>query len=349
MTDLNERPKQVHSLKDFDFELPKHLIAQSPLKDRDSSKMLILDREKNSFKDTVFKSILDLINPGDVLVLNNTKVFPARLFGKKATGGKIEVLLAERLESDEFVWKTLTKPGLKEGNQVHFENSDIVAEFAGMSPDGYCLLRFNEPALDALTQSQGSMPLPPYIKRVADQSDQENYQTVYAEDEGSIAAPTAGLHFTKPLLEALEEKGVRIEYITLHVGYGTFQPVKDMLTHQMKPERFVLKEATAVAINAAKEAGCQIWAVGSTATRVLETCVMKGKAVAGDGRTDLFITPPFEFEVVDHIITNFHLPESTLLMLVSAFATNDFIKEAYQHAIQKEYRFFSYGDCMVIL
>ncbi len=349
MTDLNERPKQAHTVKDFDFELPKHLIAQSPLADRDSSKMMILDRKNKSYKDAVFKTILDLVSSGDVLVLNDTKVFPARLYGKKATGGKIEVLLAERIESDEFVWKTLTKPGLKEGNRVLFDNSEVVADYVDMSPDGYCLLRFNKACLNALTESQGSMPLPPYIKRDADKSDQANYQTVYAESEGSIAAPTAGLHFTKSLLEALEKKGVKIEYITLHVGYGTFQPVKDIQTHQMKPERFRLKLSTAEVINMAKEAGHHVWAVGSTVTRVLETCVRRGRVVAGEGRTDLFITPPFEFEVVDHILTNFHLPESTLLMLVSAFATNDFIKEAYQHAIEKEYRFFSYGDCMLIL
>lgn len=339
-------------LEDLDYPLPKELIAQSPLQKRDASKLLVADRKTGHLADRFFSDLLELIPAGDVLVLNDTKVFPARILGKKKlTGGKVDLLLLGPT-AETTVWRCLVQPSLKEGQTVVFEGDGISAEavFEKRSVEGIPEMRFQSILSPReLAEKIGTMPLPPYIKREAAASDMAGYQTVYAAKEGAVAAPTAGLHFTQELLDALTKKGVEILCVTLHVGYGTFKPVEDLENHRMHSEDFELTPETAERINEAKSENKKIWAVGTTTLRVLETCVQKKKLIPGRGQTDLFIKAPFPFEAVDHLITNFHLPKTTLLLLVSAFMTEGLRRVSYEHAIQEKYRFYSYGDAMVII
>lgn len=358
------------NLNDFNYDLPKELIAQQPLAQRDSSRLLVVDRASKEFSDKHFSDILDYLSAGDVIVLNNTKVFPARILGKKKkTQGKVDLLLLEPYEkkipapTEDFVslgeidemakkqiWRCLVQPVLKEGQEILLGTDEVEAVFLKRDLDGTPLIEFktNED-IRAMAHRMGTMPLPPYIKREADKSDEITYQTVYAKEEGAVAAPTAGFHFTKELLEKLTEKGVEILYVTLHVGYGTFKPVENLENHKMHSEVFHLKPEVAERINLAKSEKRKIWAVGTTTLRVLETCVQNGKLIAGEGQTDLFIQEPFTFEAVDHLITNFHLPKTTLLLLISAFMGDSLRRKAYEHATKEKYRFYSYGDAMLIL
>ncbi len=338
-------------LSDFDYPLPKELIAQRPLEKRDASRLLVAERKTGQISDKNFSDLTELIPAGDLLVINDTKVFPARILGKKkGTGGKVDVLLLG--PADENAWRCLVQPSLKEGQEIVFDQAPATAGavFLKRGADGIPILRF-EGAADAraLAEKIGTMPLPPYIKREAEVSDLEQYQTVFAEKEGAVAAPTAGLHFSLELMEILRKKGVEILSVTLHVGYGTFKPVEDLENHRMHTEEFELTPHVADRINAAKAEGKKIWAVGTTTLRVLETCVRKNKLVPGRGQTDLFIKEPFPFEAVDRLITNFHLPKTTLLLLVSAFMGEALRKKSYDHAIHQKYRFYSYGDAMVII
>lgn len=336
-------------MNDFDYPLPKELIAQSPLSERDASRLLVADRKKGSFVDRHFFDLPEYLPAGDVLVLNDTKVFPARILGKKKkTEGKVDLLLLSPVS--ETTWKCLVQPSMKEGQELFFPPENGEAVFLKRDADGIPLFEFKGvDNIRALASKIGTMPLPPYIKREAGASDMENYQTVFAAKEGAVAAPTAGFHFTKNLLEKIRDKGVKVLTLTLHVGYGTFKPVEDLEHHKMHAEYFELSEPVAREINQAKSDQRGVWAVGTTTLRVLETCVQNKKLVAGSGYTDLFIKTPFDFEVVDHLVTNFHLPKTTLLLLVSAFMGEKLRKKAYDHAIAQKYRFYSYGDAMLIL
>ena len=338
-------------LDDLDYPLPKELIAQRPLEKRDSSRLLVVHRDTNTFEDRKFSEIVEYFQPGDLLVLNNSKVFPARILGKKKkTEGKVDVLLLAPARESESVWRCLVQPSLKDGQEIILGDHEAEAVFLKRDTDGIPLIEFKGVRdVRALAEKIGTMPLPPYIKREADAGDRETYQTIYAETEGAVAAPTAGLHFTKELLKKIEVKGIGICAVTLHVGYGTFKPVEDMEKHRMHAERFELPADVAAKLNLAKEEKRGIWAVGTTALRVLETCVQHKNIIPGRGETDLFIRAPFEFEAVEHLITNFHLPKTTLLLLVSAFMSEPLRKKAYEHAVTNQYRFYSYGDAMLIL
>src|SRR3989338_5632208 len=337
------------NLSDFDYPLPKELIAQKPLPRRDSSRLLTADRATLKLTDKYFSDILEFLPRGDILVLNDTKVFPARILGrKKKTEGKVDLLLLSPLAGT--TWKCLAQPALKEGQEIVFNQQGVEAIFTKRDTDGIPVFEFKGVEdVRALASLIGTMPLPPYIKREADASDLETYQTVFAKNEGAVAAPTAGLHFTEGLLDQIKKNGVTVLTLTLHVGYGTFKPVEDLANHQMHAEYFELSKETADQINQARSEKKGIWAVGTTTLRVLETCVQKKKLIPGKGHTDLFIKGPFTFEIVDHLITNFHLPKTTLLLLVSAFMGEDLRKKAYDHAIAERYRFYSYGDAMLIL
>ena len=336
---------------DFYFELPQELIAQDPLKDRSSSRLMILDRSTGEVSHHVFKEIIDELNPGDCLVLNNTKVIPARLYGvKEDTGAHIEILLLKRREND--VWETLVKPGkkAKPGTRIVFGDGRLKAEVVDVVEEGNRLIHFEyegifEEVLDAL----GEMPLPPYITHKLE--DKNRYQTVYAKYDGSAAAPTAGLHFTKELLEQIKAKGIKIAEVTLHVGLGTFRPVKvdDVTEHHMHSEFYMVSQEAADIINETKRAGGRIISVGTTSTRTLESVADdQGFVRETSGWTQIFIYPGYKFKCVDALITNFHLPESTLLMLVSALASKEQIMNAYEIAVKERYRFFSFGDAMFI-
>ena len=344
-------------LSDFDYELPENLIAQLPADKRDNSKMMVLEKDHHSILHKHFYDIVDLIDKDTILVLNNTKVMPARLIGYKDTGAKIEVFLLKSLESCK--WEVLIKPSkrVKEGTVVKISDELSVKALERTEEDGGWIveLLYEGDILEVLHRN-GNIPLPPYIERKLQDEDIkkldfERYQTVYAKDEGSVAAPTAGLHFTEEILQRLKDKGVEIAYVTLNVGLGTFRPVKceNVLEHKMHSESFEITEETAKLINDAKAKGKKLTAVGTTTVRTLETAFQQfGEIKACKSASELFIYPPYEFKVVDNLITNFHLPKSTLLMLVSALAGKDFIFEAYNEAIKNEYRFFSYGDCMFI-
>ncbi|HIS35388.1 TPA: tRNA preQ1(34) S-adenosylmethionine ribosyltransferase-isomerase QueA [Candidatus Scatousia excrementigallinarum] len=344
-------------LSEFDYELPEELIAQLPADKRENSRMLVLNRDKHSISHNHFYDIVDLIEPNSLLVLNNTKVMPARLYGKKDTGAKIEIFLLKQLTDDN--WEVLIKPSkrVKNGTLITVSNELEVEVLKRLEEDGEWLvkLHYNGNVLDVLHRN-GNIPLPPYIERKLQTEDIKNldferYQTVYAKDEGSVAAPTAGLHFTTEILQNLKDKGIEIAYVTLNVGLGTFRPVKceNILEHKMHSETFEITQEAANAINKAKQCGKKIVAVGTTTVRTLETAYAKyGEVKACHDHSELFIYPPYEFKVIDNLITNFHLPKSTLLMLVSALAGKDFIFEAYKEAIENRYRFFSYGDCMYI-
>lgn len=336
---------------DFYFDLPGELIAQDPLEDRASSRLMFLDKNTGEIEHHIFREITDYLNPGDCLVLNNTKVIPARLWGKKAeTGAGIEVLLLKRKEND--VWETLVKPGKKArpGTVIEFGDGLLKAEVLEIVEEGNRLIRFAydgifEEVLDQL----GEMPLPPYITHKL--QDKNRYQTVYAKYEGSAAAPTAGLHFTPELLQQIEQKGVSIAYVTLHVGLGTFRPVKEdnVLNHHMHSEYYEISQEAADLINQAKEQGGRVICVGTTSTRTIESAAdEQGKLHACSGNTEIFIYPGYRFKVLDALITNFHLPESTLVMLVSALAGREQVLHAYAEAVKERYRFFSFGDAMFI-
>lgn len=336
----------------FDYDLPEALIAQRPAAPRDAARLLVLERGSGALTDSVVRELPRFLAPGDLVVLNDTRVMPARLFGEKArTGGAVEVLLLERKTAD--TWEALVRPGrrLRPGAEVHFGGGILRAQVTGTTPAGGRTLRFEWEggSFEEVLHRLGEVPLPPYIKERLD--DPERYQTVFAREEGSKAAPTAGLHFTPGLLARLEEHGVEIAYITLHVGLGTFRPVtaEYVTEHPMHSEYFRLPVATAEAIRRAKGRKGRVVAVGTTVVRTLEARASAGGVEPGEGWTDMFIYPGYEFKVVDAMLTNFHLPRSTLLMLVSAFAGRERVLEAYERAKERGYRFFSFGDAMLIL
>lgn len=340
-------------LEEFDFYLPEELIAQTPLLKRDTSKLLTINRKENTYEHKVFSDIIDYFNPGDTLVLNNTRVMPARLYGqKKDTGAAIEVLLLKNKEHN--MWECLVKPAkrIKVGSIVSFSDGIMEAECVKVLDDGFRYFEFKyEGIFQERLDELGTMPLPPYIKERL--TDKERYQTVYSKEVGSSAAPTAGLHFTNELLDKIKQKGVNIVYLTLHVGLGTFRPVsvENIEDHDMHSEYYTLDEETANIINKTKKNGGRVFSVGTTSTRTLETIARDndGEIVSVSGWTNIFIYPGFEFKCVDGLITNFHLPKSSLIMLVSAFYNREKVLELYKIAVENKYRFFSFGDAMIII
>ena len=340
------------SLKDFSYELPEELIAQDPLQKRSDSRLMVLNRKNNSIEHRHFGDIIDYINPGDCLVINDTKVIPARLMGEKeGTGASIEVLLLKR--KDDKTWETLVKPGKKArpGARISFGDGKLVGEVTDVVEEGNRLIKFEyEGIFEEILDELGQMPLPPYITHKLE--DKDRYQTVYAKNTGSAAAPTAGLHFTKELLLELEQKGIKIARVTLHVGLGTFRPVKveNITEHHMHSEFYMIDEEACNIINETKKNGGRVISVGTTSTRTLETAAKAdGTINPCSGWTDIFIYPGYKFKLVDCLITNFHLPESTLLMLVSALYDREEILKAYNVAVEEKYRFFSFGDAMMII
>jgi len=338
-------------VSEFYYDLPQELIAQEPIADRKQSRLMVLDKETGVIEHKIFKDIIEYLNPGDCLVLNDTRVIPARLLGEKeGTGGKIEFVLLKNVGGD--IWEVILKPGrrAKPGARFVFGNGELKAEIVDVVDEGNRLVRFEYDGIfEQILDKIGIMPLPPYITKPLE--DRERYQTVYSKHKGSAAAPTAGLHFTKDLLEQIKQKGIEIAYVTLHVGLGTFRPVKveDITEHKMHSEYYNLTEEECNKINNAKKKGGNIIAVGTTSCRVIETVGDEsGLLTPKSGWTDIFIYPGYKFKVVDKLITNFHLPESTLLMLVSALAGKDKIMKAYSEAIKEKYRFFSFGDAMLI-
>ena len=337
---------------DFFYDLPEELIAQDPLEDRTASRLLVLNRETGAVEHKIFSDVIDYLNEGDCLVINNTRVIPARLIGEKeGTGGKVEVLLLKRRAND--VWETLVKPGkkLRPGARVTFGDGRLKAEILEIAEEGNRLVRFYyEGIFEEILDALGEMPLPPYITHKLE--DKEMYQTVYAKYDGSAAAPTAGLHFTKELLSKIEEKGIKIASITLHVGLGTFRPVKvdDVNHHHMHTEWYEVNAEAADIINETKRNGGRVICVGTTSCRTIESVADEnGYMKAKTGETDIFIYPGYKFKVMDGLITNFHLPESTLVMLVSAFAGKENVLSAYETAVKEKYRFFSFGDAMILI
>lgn len=338
--------------QDFYYELPEELIAQDPLEDRSSSRLLVLDKESGAVSHHVFKDVIDYLNEGDCLVINDTKVLPARLIGAKVgTDAKIEVLLLKRKENN--IWETLVKPGKKAkiGTKISFGDGLLMGEVVDIVEEGNRLIQFTyEGIFEEILDQLGQMPLPPYITHHLE--DKNRYQTVYAEHTGSAAAPTAGLHFTPELLEKIEKKGVDIARVTLHVGLGTFRPVKvdEITDHHMHSEFFQIEEEAATKINRAKDTGKKVICVGTTSCRTVESAADEtGHLKACSGWTEIFIYPGYQFKVLDSLITNFHLPESTLVMLVSALAGREHVLAAYEEAVKERYRFFSFGDAMMIL
>ncbi len=338
-------------VSDFNYELPEELIAQVPITNRDSSRLMVLNKELKTIEHKIFKDIIDYLEPGDCLVRNNTKVIPARLYGKKETGANIEFLLLNNIEGD--TWETIVRPGnkLHIGTKVIFGNGILEAEVLDTMPGGTRKVVFHYKGIfNEILDQIGLMPLPPYIHKTLKEKDR--YQTVYAKFDGSAAAPTAGLHFTNELLEKIQEKGIQIANVTLHVGIGTFRPVKEeeVEKHDMHSEHFYIKEKDAEKINNAKRSGHRVIAVGTTSCRVLESVAdSDGFVKETEGDTKIFIYPGYKFKCLDALITNFHLPQSTLLMLVSALAGKEFILDAYNKAVKEKYRFFSFGDAMLIL
>lgn len=344
----------MYDIKDYDYYLPQELIAQLPLKERDKSRLMVLYRNKEKWEDKYFFELPRFINQNDLLVVNNSRVIPARLHGKKETGGKVEILVLEhRGNVRTCLLKGSKRP--KKGGTLIFEDG-LLGKVEELLDDGKVRIRFEcEGDLDTYLEKKGYVPLPPYIKRKKNDPlyrvDKERYQTIFAREKGSIAAPTAGLHFSPPLIKKILNSGANIAYITLHVGYGTFKPVRtrDIRRHEIGEEYFYVSRDTAEMIKKTREAGARIIAVGTTVVRALETVAMKeGEILEREGFTNLLITPGFRFKIVDALITNFHLPRSSLLFLVAAFAGLDLIKRAYKYAIQRRYRFYSYGDAMFI-
>ncbi|MBN2641327.1 MAG: tRNA preQ1(34) S-adenosylmethionine ribosyltransferase-isomerase QueA [Victivallales bacterium] len=346
----------------FKYDLPEELIAQFPSKDRDASRMLVLDRVSGECELRMFKDIIDYLTPADCMVSNNTRVMSARMYGLKngnPDGAMIEILLMEARDASNLRWQCMLKPGkrVQPGTEVRLVKQDgsfgdddwfRVCEHY---PDGTFEVEFNNPDNFSLQEKYGHMPLPPYIKRSDSEFDQERYQTVFAKESGAVAAPTAGLHFTPEILKKIADKGTRHTHITLHVGAGTFKPVavENVLDHKMHTERYVLSQDTADMVNSTRVSGGRVLAIGTTSVRVLESCAdADGKLSARTGSTDIFIYPPYKPKCVDMLLTNFHLPESTLLMLVSAFAGRENVLKAYELAIREKMRFYSYGDCMLL-
>lgn len=336
-------------LSDFNYELPPELIAHQPLAERTASRLLVVDGASGTFQDKYFTDIVDLIRPEDLLVFNDTRVIPARLHGHKETGGKVEVLIERVLDDHRVLAHVKASKAPKPGAVLSLEGG-IQAEMSGREGDLFTLTFIGQDSVLDVLEQHGHMPLPPYIDRPDEQADRERYQTVYASKPGAVAAPTAGLHFDNALLDALRVKGVRTAAVTLHVGAGTFQPVRvqDLSEHVMHAEYVQVSQAVCDAVTACRERGGRVIAVGTTSVRSLESAAQCGELTTFGGDTQLFITPGYGFKVVDALITNFHLPESTLLMLVSAFSGGQVIREAYQHAIEERYRFFSYGDAMFL-
>ena len=342
---------------DFHFDLPEHLIAKAPKKDRASSNLMSLNGNTGEVLHNQFQQILDFIEPGDLMIFNNTRVIPARLFGQKASGGKVEILVERVVDEHTVLAHVRANKSPKPGNVLILEG-EVEAEMVGRHDDLFELKFLGDETVLSALERKGHMPLPPYIDRPDTEEDKERYQTVYNEKPGAVAAPTAGLHFTDDLLAQLKEKGVNMEFVTLHVGAGTFQSIRvdDVEEHKMHSEYAEIPESVVAAIQATKAAGKRVIAVGTTSVRSIESAAWKAEMATGEfeklapftGETDIFIYPGFEFKIVDAMVTNFHLPESTLIMLVSAFAGQDNILKAYNEAIAKEYRFFSYGDAMLL-
>lgn len=341
-------------ISDFSYELPEHLIAQEPLENRAGSRMLVINRATGLFTNEVFSDLPRFLRRGDVLVLNNTKVFPARLIGRSETGANIEIFLVE--EREDLLWTTLARPSrrLKPGKHIKFGHA-LSAEVIEKTVDGKTIVKFCAKGdFFEVLDSIGRTPLPPYIKRGESDidTDRDRYQTIFAANRGAIAAPTAGLHFTPEIVDNIRGTGVEIAEITLHVGYGTFEPVRadELSDHRVAPERFEIGQEAAASLNAARKDGRRIIAVGTTTTRALETAMRKnGRFIGESGSTDLTITPGYKFQAVSGLLTNFHLPQSSLLILVSTFGGYELIMEAYRHAVASQYRFYSYGDCMLIV
>ena len=337
---------------EFDYELPEELIAQTPIKKRDESRLMVLNRKEQTIEHKIFKDIIDYLKPGDVLVRNNTKVIPARLYGRKETGAKVEFLLLNNIEGD--IWESIVRPGnkLHVGTKVIFGDGILEAKILEVMPGGTRKVEFKYDGIfNEILDKIGLMPLPPYIHESLKEKDR--YQTVYAKYDGSAAAPTAGLHFTPELLEKIQEKGVEIANVTLHVGIGTFRPVKEetVEAHKMHSEHFYIKQEDVDKINKAKQEGRRVIAVGTTSCRVLESIADENTGMVKpiEDDTEIFIYPGYKFKCIDGLITNFHLPQSTLLMLVSALAGKDYIIRAYKEAVKEKYRFFSFGDAMFII
>ena len=349
-------------VSEFDYELPDELIAQAPLAERDRSRMLVVDRANRSWRDSSFAEFPEFLNAGDLLVLNNTRVFPARLIGHKVVNGRrgalVEALLLRRIENSVNEWEVLAKPGrsLKVGAELEFGDGRLRGGVTAIVEEGRRHIRFNSDGdFDRIVDEIGGAPLPPYIKRERREGqrlDEPRYQTVFASERGAIAAPTAGLHFTARIFDELRARGVMVVEITHHVGYATFQPIRveEVEKHAIASESYEISDEAAEAVNRAKLSGARVMAVGTTTTRALESAAdPDGRVRAGRGGTELFIYPGYRFRSVDALLTNFHLPQSSLLMLVSAFAERDLILNAYRHAVAQKYRFYSYGDCMLIM
>lgn len=334
-------------ISEFDYHLPKELIAKYPVEPRDSCKLMVLDRKKREIQHKIFREITDYLNKGDTLVLNDTKVIPARLKGKKTTGANIEIFLLRPFSENR--WEVLVKniKRLKEGQEIIFSD-EFKGKLLEKYDEGKALVELVGDNVNSLIKKYGHVPLPPYIEREDEDKDKEYYQTVFAKKEGAVASPTAGLHFTPELIDKIKSKGVNIVYVTLHVGLGTFRPitVENIKEHKMHEEFFQIPEETIKVIDETKKRGNSVFAVGTTVVRTLETYARTNKL---EGFSDIFIYPPFEFKIVDKLITNFHLPKSTLLLLVSAFADKELIFKAYEEAVKNKYRFFSYGDAMLII
>ena len=353
-TDKKKRDKDFLNVRDYYYDLPPELIAQDPLSDRSSSRLLHLDRNTGEVSHHIFTDIKDFLKPGDCMVINDTKVIPARLIGaRQGTGGAVELLLLKRLKDRKDEWEVLAGPGKKArpGNVIEFGEGKLRAEVLEVLEDGNRIVKFSyEGIFEEILDELGAMPLPPYITH--ELKDKSRYQTVYARYEGSAAAPTAGLHFTEELLREIEASGVNVAKVTLHVGLGTFRPVKaeHIKDHVMHSERYVITEEAACLINETRKSGGRVISVGTTSTRTLESAADDtGMVQPGEGDTSIFIYPGYDFKVIDGLITNFHLPESTLIMLVSAFAGREETLKAYEEAVREKYRFFSFGDAMIII
>jgi S-adenosylmethionine:tRNA ribosyltransferase-isomerase len=335
---------------DFDFDLPDDLIAQFPTKQRSASRLLRLDGNSGVLADSMFKELPDFLQPGDLLIFNDTRVIKARLHGQKASGGNVEVLVERILNPNSALAHIRASRSPKPGNHISLAEGKIEAVVRERQDDLFLLEFAGQQSVLELLDSYGRLPLPPYITHAADETDEERYQTVYAREAGAVAAPTAGLHFDEAMLHTLEQQGVKIAYVTLHVGAGTFQPVRvdDISEHKMHSELYSVSDETLRLILETQASGGKITAIGTTALRALESAARSGTLVSGSGETDIFITPGYRFRVVERLLTNFHLPKSTLLMLVSAFAGMENIRDAYLHAVEQRYRFFSYGDAMLL-